>query len=129
MAFEYIYKSPSGEETPLKLTIGRIFELEQRFGKGLDEMFEKANQLGVSIEFVAAAIIDGNYEERKEKAIKLYQDVVDNGQTIADYQNIIIEILKNAGFMTPQRAELLRQIVKAEEEILNQKAENIHSPN
>lgn len=112
--FFYLYKSPSGTEYSFRLTAERICELEQRFGTSLQQKLLEIDRLSVSAEYIAAAIPIGTYEERKNKAYELYDDLSDAGLTIVDYQVIVAEILKKSGFMTAQGLNLMKK--KAEQQ-------------
>ena len=125
MAKTYLYKHPDGGETAFLLTALKTIELEQRLGGSISDKLQEFDKLSVASEFIAAAFLpERDYSERKRKALELFEEIVDNGGTIIDYQFIIIEILKNSGFMTAQRAEMYHNIIQRQEALLS-RMENI----
>lgn len=123
MAKTYLYTHSGGKETAFLLTAFGVIELEQRLGGSISEKLQEFDKLSVASEFIAAAFIEGDYSERKRKALELFEEIVDNGGTIIDYQFIIIEILRNSGFMTAQRAEMYHRVIQTQETLLS-RAEN-----
>lgn len=119
----YIYKRPNGEEIELRFTTQRIVEAEQRTGKSISELVSEMDKISCASEIVAGAIGQGDYVERMNKALDLFDEIVENGGTLIDYQLIAMEILKNAGFMTAQKVELVKKAAKAEERLLSKSLE------
>ena len=119
MAKTYLYKHPDGRETAFLLTALKTIELEQRLGGSISEKLQEFDKLSVASEFIAASFLEGDYSERKGKALELFEEIVDNGGTIIDYQFIVIGILKNSGFMTAQRAEMYHRLMQTQEALLS----------
>ena len=119
----FIYKRPNGEEIELRFTTQRIVEVEQRTGKSISELVSEMDKISCASEIVAGAIGQGDYVERMNKALDLFDEIVENGGTLIDYQLIAMEILKNAGFMTAQEVEIVKKAAKAEERLLSKSLE------
>lgn len=120
----YIYTHPNGEEIHFRYTADRIIETEQRTGKALSELYKEIDKLGTVLEILSSAIVGGSREERQEKALAIYEEVVENGGTILDLQLIVIEVYKNSGFLTPHQAEALVKIITMQKRLMGATADN-----
>ena len=120
----YIYTRPNGEEIHFRYTADRIIETEQRTGKALSELYKEIDKLGTVLEILSSAIVGGSREERQEKALAIYEEVVENGGTILDLQLIVIEVYKNSGFLTPHQAEALVKIIAMQKRLMGATADN-----
>lgn len=99
------YIEYNGEK--LKITASRAIEIEDKLGAGIIEKMNTAtDQIGVLSIVLAGAIERGNYEERREKALAIYDKMTNNGKNIVDYQILIFEVLVTAGFMTGEELKL-----------------------
>ncbi len=113
-----IYKSPDGKEIDLKLTAKKAVELEARLEKSIQEATEEFDKLSVSSEIIAAAMEEQEYEARKEKALSIYDEMLENGKTYPDYQYLVMDILVAAGFMNGKRVALQKQMIANAEKLL-----------
>lgn len=120
----YIYTRPNGEEIQFRYTADRIIETEQRTGKALSELYKEIDKLSTVLEILSSSIVGGSREERQEKALAIYEEVVENGGTILDLQMIVIEVYKNSGFLTPHQAEALVKIITMQKRLMGATADN-----
>ena len=131
MANHATYKRQNGDLVTLKLTAGRAVELEDRLGYGINEGVGKLDNLKVSVEFLTAAITEGTYNERKETAIAIFDEMVEDGKNFNDYEFLIMDMLVAAGFLRGEVVDLQKMTdrkmkEKASEVLL--KASNTSSP-
>lgn len=114
----YIYKNSI--EVKLRLTAGRTIELEERTGKAVPELVKEIDKLGIITEILAAAIDTADdYKIRKDKALGIYDDMISREKNITDIQLMVFEVLKDAGFLTAQRVEILKKMVSLQEQLLS----------
>jgi hypothetical protein len=122
-AYEYI--TPSGETLNLKLTVAGVIDIEKRTGKSISDLMTEFDKLSVSSVIVACSLPDGTYKEREEKAISIFEELVENEKTIVDYQLIVLNIIKNAGFLTAQRMKAYETLIAKQEFLLGKNVEAI----
>lgn len=120
----YIYKRKNGDEIHFRYTADRIIETEQRTGKALSELYKEIDKLGTIFEIISSAMVGGNHDERQEKALAIYEEIVEDGGTILDLQLIVIEIYRNSGFLTPHQAEAIVKIITMQKRLMGAKAED-----
>ena len=107
----------------LKLTAGRAIEAEEKLGGGIvSKMSDSSDQLRVLSTILASSIIDGTYEERKNKALFIYDDMLEKGKDLTDYQFLVSDVLVAAGFMKGEIVEMQKKYAQAQTAIL---AENM----
>ncbi len=104
----------------LRLNAERIIELESKLGKAINKAFlEDSDKLGTAVCFVASALEYGNYEERKKTAYELYDGMLAEGKGMPEYQQLLIDLLVSAGFMTGKAAETLKKIMNGKAALAN----------
>ena len=116
MANYVLYKRANGTEMKLKINSERAYELEERFGTSLTEKLAEANKFSVSAEYIAAAIPEGSYEDRKKAAFELYDEMTENGKTLQDYHDLINDILVKAGFLSASIVEAQRKLIALQQQ-------------
>ena len=95
MANFTIYTMQDGTEIKLKLTASGVIALEEKLDSSIQEKLVELGKLSVASEIVAAAIeTDG-----KATALKIYDDMLERGQTLEEYHKLIFKILASAGFL------------------------------
>lgn len=104
MANFTIYTMQDGTEIKLKLTAAGIVALEEKLGSSIQEKLAELTKISVASEFIAAAIEN----DGKKTALAIYDDIIDRGETIEKYHEVIYKILVSAGFL--KAAEVERQI-------------------
>ena len=85
-------------------------------------MSDSSDQLRVLSTILASSIIDGTYEERKDKALFIYDDMLEKGKDLTDYQFLVSDVLVAAGFMKGEIVEMQKKYAQAQTAIL---AENM----
>lgn len=116
MARYVLFKRCNGEEHKLSLTSGAVIELETRMNSSLHELIKKSDRLSVSSEMFAAAMDNSiPYEERKKLALEIFDEMVDNGENIQNYQIAVFDTLVAAGFMKGEVVELARKMIDVQE--------------
>ena len=113
MANFTIYKFQDGTEITLKLSSGRLVTLEERLDSSIQEKIPELCKLSVASEIVAAAIdTDG-----KKTALAIYDDMIERGQNLDDYHQLIYKLLVSAGFMKAAEVEKQLEITAAAEKM------------
>lgn len=118
MANYVLYNRANGDEIKLKINAVRAAELEERFGASIPEKTKELDKISVAAEFVAAAIDGDSYGERRQTAYAIFDEMAENGETIEDYQYLILDILVKAGFMNGERVKLLKAAKEQQETLL-----------
>jgi len=112
----------------LKITAARAIEVEDKLGGGIAEKLQNStDEIRTMSTILASAIPDGSYEERKEKALAIYDEMTDEGKNISDYQFLVSDILVAAGFIRGEVVALQKKIVEKQAAALAKSAE--HSQN
>ena len=102
-----------GTEIKLKLTASGIIALEEKLDSSIQEKLVELGKLSVASEIIAAAIeTDG-----KATALKIYDDMIERGQTLDDYHKLIYKILASAGFLKAAEVEKQLEIAAAAEKM------------
>lgn len=117
MANYVIYTRPDKTEIKLKIDSERTVELEERFGDSIQKKLAETEKLSVSSEFIAAAIPDLEYAERKKTALAIYDEMVEAGKTYRDYLEMIHRVLAAAGFLDGGAVERQIKTQEASEEL------------
>ena len=113
MANFTIYTMQDGTEIKLKLASDRLVTLEERFDSSIQEKIPELCKLSVASEIVAAAIdTDG-----KKTALAIYDDMIERGQNLDDYHQLIYKLLVSAGFMKAAEVEKHLEITAAAEKM------------
>lgn len=113
MANFTIYKFQDGTEIKLKLTASGVISLEEKLDSSIQEKLVELGKLSVASEIVAAAIeTDG-----KTTALKIYDDMLERGQTLEEYHKLIYKILASAGFLKAAEVEKQLEIAAAAEKM------------
>lgn len=121
-----IYKYEDGKEITLRMNAARTIELEERTGKAVSELVGDIDKLSVITELIAAAItLEADYQNRKMQANAIYDDMTEQGKNITDVQLLVFEVMKEAGFLTAQRVEMLRKMITLQEQLLSKNTETI----
>lgn len=121
----YEYTSPSGETFNFKLTVSGVIDIEKRTGKSISDLLTEFDKVSISAIFIASALSDGSYNEREKKALKLFEELIEDGKTIVDYQMIVLNIVTEAGFMTAQRLNAYKMLMAKQELLLGKSAETL----
>lgn len=107
----------------LKITAQRAIEIEDKLGAGIIEKMNNCpDQVGVLSTIIAGAIQQGSYDERQKKAISFFDDMIDEGKSIVDYQILVFEVLVTAGFMSGEELKVKKLILQSQKMLL---AENL----
>jgi ferredoxin-fold anticodon binding domain-containing protein len=113
MANFTIYTMQDGTEIKLKLTASGVIALEEKLDSSIQEKLTELVKLSVASEIVAAAIeTDG-----KATALKIYDDMIERGQTLDDYHKLIFKILCAAGFLKAAEVEKQLEMTAATEKM------------
>ena len=102
-----------GTEIKLKLTASGVIALEEKLDSSIQEKLVELGKLSIASEIVAAAIeIEG-----KATALKIYDDMLERGQTLEEYHKLIYKILCSAGFLKAAEVEKQLEITAATEKM------------
>ena len=113
MANFTIYTMQDGTEIKLKLTASGVIALEEKLDSSIQEKLVELGKLSIASEIVAAAIeIEG-----KATALKIYDDMLERGQTLEEYHKLIYKILCSAGFLKAAEVEKQLEITAATEKM------------
>ena len=116
MANHVTYTRADGTDIKLKLTAERSVELEEKLKCSIPDATKDLDKLGTACEFVAAAIADGSYKQRKETAYEIYDEMTDEGKTIQDYQYLVFDILVSAGFLNGKAVLMQKDLIEKAQE-------------
>lgn len=116
MANYVLYTRANGDELKLKINSGRAVELEERLGASIPEKIQEIDKLSVASDFISAAIPDGDYKQRKQTALDIYDEMCDEGKTMQEYQLLISDILVKAGFLNGKAVEAQRVLMQQAQE-------------
>lgn len=113
MANHITYTMQNGTEITLKLSATSIIDLEEKLDSSIQEKLTELGKLSVASKIVAAAIeTDG-----KATALKIYDDMLERGQTLEEYHKLIYKILVSAGFLKAAEVEKQLEIAAAAEKM------------
>lgn len=98
----------------LKLRAAYMDELEKRIGSALSDKLPEINRLGLCTDIVAYAIDPEHYAEGKKAACQLYDDMIDEGKSLVDYQYIIMDLMVASGFMSAEAAAAQKSAAEAQ---------------
>ena len=102
----------------LKITAARAIEVEDKLGGGIAEKLQNStDEIRTMSTILASAIPDGSYEERKEKALAIYDEMTDANQSL------VSDILVAAGFIRGEVVALQKKIVEKQATALAKSAE------
>lgn len=96
----YTIITAGNKDYRMKLRAAYMDELETRIGGALTDKLAEINRLGLCMEIIAAAIDPVNHTEAKKQAAELYEDMIDEGKNLRDYQMIVLDLMVAAGFMS-----------------------------
>lgn len=103
-----------GKEYRLKLWAAYIDELEKRIGGALSDKLPEINRLGLCTDIVAYAYDPEHYAEAKKAACQMYEDMIEEGKTLVDYQYIIMDLMVASGFMSAEAAAAQKLAAEAQ---------------
>lgn len=103
-----------GQEHRLKLKAAYMDELEKRIGGALSDKLPEINRLGLCTDIVAYAIDPEHYAEAKKAACQLYEDMIDEGKSLTDYQYLIMDLMVASGFMSAEAAAAQKSAAEAQ---------------
>lgn len=101
-------------EHRLKLRAAYMDELEKRIGGALSDKLHEINRLGLCTDIVAYAIDPEHYAEGKKAACQLYEDMIDEGKTLTDYQYLIMDLMVASGFTSAAAAAAQKSAAEAQ---------------
>lgn len=103
-----------GREYRLKLRAAYMDELEKRIGGALSDKLPEINRLGLCTDIVAYAIDPEHYGEAKKSAAQIYEDMIDEGKSLTDYQYLIMDLMVASGFMSAEAAAAQKSAAEAQ---------------
>lgn len=110
----FVTVTAGGKEYRLKLRAAYMDELEKRIGGALSDKLPEINRLGLCTDIVAYAIDPENYKESKKAAAQMYEDMLDEGKNLKDYQYIIMDLMVASGFMSAAAAAAQKTAAEAQ---------------
>ncbi len=110
-------------EYRLKLRAAYMDELEKRIGGALSDKLPEINRVGLCTDIVAYAIDPEHYAESKKSACQLYDDMIDEGKSLKDYQYIIMDLMVASGFMSAEAAAAQKSAAEAQTKLAEMIAE------
>ena len=103
-----------GTEYRLKLRAAYMDELEKRIDGALSDKLPEINRLGLCTDIVAYAYDPVHYAEGKKAACQLYEDMIEEGKTLVDYQYIVMDLMVASGFMSAEAAAAQKSAAEAQ---------------
>lgn len=110
----FITVTAGGKQYRLKLKAAYMDELEKRIGGALSDKLPEINRLGLCTDIVAYAIDPEHYAEGKKAACQLYEDMIDEGKTLTDYQYLIMDLMVASGFTSAAAAAAQKSAAEAQ---------------
>lgn len=127
----YVIVNTTRKEYRLKLRAAYMDELENRIGGAITDKLSEMNKLGLCIDIIAAAIDPIDIKTSKAQAAQMYEDLVDEGKNLRDYQMIVLDLMVAAGFMSAAAVEAQKKAAeiqtKIAERVANAEAEKIEA--
>ena len=117
MANYVIYKRSNGTEIKLKLDSERTVDLEGRIGGSIQQKLAEADKMSVAAEFIAAAVPEDEYKDRRKTAFAIYDEMVENGKQYRDYLELIKQVLAAGGFLDGGEVERQTKMQEAKESL------------
>lgn len=114
----YNYTHTTGEIIDFCLTATRTIELEKKHCKSVYELMRDFDKLSIAFDIVAPALKEGTEDERYSKAVLIYEELVESGKALIDYQLLIMDILCTGGFIPADRVILYKQLVETQNSVL-----------
>ncbi|MCM1335308.1 MAG: hypothetical protein NC084_12845 [Bacteroides sp.] len=103
-----------GKEYRLKLRAAYMDELERRIGGALSDKLPEINRLGLCTDIIAYALDPEHYPEAKKLAARIYDDMIDEGKDLTDYQLLVTDVLVASGFMSAEAAAAQKTAARAQ---------------
>lgn len=117
MSLYVFYIGKDEKEIQLRINAARAIELEKKLGgDAIASVIPNLSKLSVASDVIAMAISEGSFEERKNKALKIFDDMVSQGKNLIDYQLLVMDVLVEAGFM---KGEYVKSVREAQAETQN----------
>ncbi len=117
MANYVIYTRIDGTELKLKIDSERTIELEEKLSGSIFDKLAETNKLSTAVEFIAAAVPDGEYPERRKTALAVYDEMIESGGKYRDYIELIHKVCVSAGFLDGGTVEKQVEIQKAQDKL------------
>ncbi len=127
----YVIVNTARKEYRLKLRAAYMDELETRIGGAITDKLSEINKLGLCIDIIATAIDPIDIKTSKAQAAQMYEDLVDEGKNLRDFQMIVLDLMVAAGFMNAAAVEAQKKAAeiqtKIAERVANAEAEKIEA--
>lgn len=117
MANYVIYTRIDGTELKLKIDSERTIELEEKLGGSIFDKLADTNKLSVAVEFIAAAIPEISYQDRRKTALAIYDEIIESGKKYRDYIELIHKVCVNSGFLDGGTVEKQIELQKAQDNL------------
>lgn len=109
-----ILKITPEKSVELRYTARRAEKLENELGSSLLEGLTKTDRAGVAVKYIAHGA-----DIPQSEAYDLYDEFIENGGTINDLAEVIVEALENGGFIAKKALETAK---KLQNQLLNRAA-------
>ena len=109
-----ILKITPEKSVELRYTARRAEKLENELGSSLLEGLAKTDRAGVAVKYIAHGA-----DVPMSEASDLYDESIENGGTINDLAEVIVEALENGGFIAKKALETAK---KLQNQLLNRAA-------
>lgn len=117
MANYTIYTRNDGTELKLKIDAERAIELEEKLGGSIFDKLAETNKLSTAVEYIAAAVPEESYQDRRKTALAIYDEIIESGQKYRDYIELIHKVCVSAGFLDGGTVEKQIELQKAQEKL------------
>lgn len=116
MANYVIYTRKNGDELKLRITAERAVEFEERASASLLAKTAELDKLAVAADYIAAALPEGEYKDRKRQAFEIYDEMTEDGEGLQEYTFLIFDIMVASGFLKSSAVNTQKEAyIKAQE--------------
>lgn len=113
------YIGKDEKEIQLRINAARAIELEKKLGgRAIAMVIPELDKLSVTSEILAAALPKDSYENRKKKALNIFDEMIDDGKSLSEYQFLAMDVLVAAGFMKGESVKMLKETQEAANKLL-----------
>lgn len=111
------------DEYSLKLTAKNSILLEEKLGTSIVQGLSKLDRISVAVDYLHAAL-QATHPCTEDEACQIFDDYTSTGHSLADFADVITEVLIVSGFLTRAAVEEARKNQKLLEEKAKAMMEN-----
>jgi len=119
MSLYISYVGKDENEIQLRINAARALELEKKLGgRAVAEVVPELDKLSVTSEILAAALPKDSYDNRKKKALNIFDEMIEEGKSFSEYQFLAMDVLVAAGFMKGESVKMLKEAQETANKLL-----------